>query len=57
MAGMNVEEKEDMCRFVLDINDEFGTPSCSSSTIWGGHGSIRPGGGAGLRPPTGGRPA
>jgi len=25
MAGMNVEEKEDMCRFVLDINDEFGT--------------------------------
>ncbi len=25
MAGMNMEEKEDMCRFVLDINDEFGT--------------------------------
>ena len=25
MAGMNVEEKEDMCRFVLDMNDEFGT--------------------------------
>jgi len=25
MAGMNVEEKEDMCRFILDINDEFGT--------------------------------
>jgi branched-chain amino acid transport system ATP-binding protein len=25
MAGMNVEEKQDMCRFVLDINDEFGT--------------------------------
>ena len=25
LAGMNVEEKEDMCRFVLDINDEFGT--------------------------------
>jgi len=25
MAGMNVEEKEDMCRFMLDINDEFGT--------------------------------
>ena len=25
MAGMNVEEKEDMSRFVLDINDEFGT--------------------------------
>ena len=25
MAGMNVEEKEDMSRFVIDINDEFGT--------------------------------
>jgi branched-chain amino acid transport system ATP-binding protein len=24
MAGMNVEEKEDMCRFILDIRDEFG---------------------------------
>jgi len=25
MAGMNAEEKEDMCRFILDVNDEFGT--------------------------------
>lgn len=25
MAGMNVEEKQDMCRFILDLNDEFGT--------------------------------
>ncbi len=25
MAGMNVEEKEDMSRFILDTNDEFGT--------------------------------
>jgi len=25
MAGMNVEEKEDMCRFILDVHDEFGT--------------------------------
>ena len=25
MAGMNVEEKQDMCRFVLDVNNEFGT--------------------------------
>src|SRR6476619_2320222 len=25
MAGMNLEEKEDMCRLILDINDEFGT--------------------------------
>ena len=25
MAGMNVEEKEDMSRYILDTNDEFGT--------------------------------
>ena len=25
MAGMNLEEKEDMSRFVLDVNDHFGT--------------------------------
>ena len=25
MAGMNLEEKEDMCRFVLDANEEFST--------------------------------
>jgi branched-chain amino acid transport system ATP-binding protein len=25
MAGMNVEEKQDMCRFILDTNDQFGT--------------------------------
>jgi branched-chain amino acid transport system ATP-binding protein len=25
MAGMNMEEKQDMCRFVLDVNDHFGT--------------------------------
>ena len=25
MGGMNVEEKEDMSRFILDVNDEFGT--------------------------------
>jgi len=24
MAGMNTEEKEDMCRFILDVNSEFG---------------------------------
>jgi branched-chain amino acid transport system ATP-binding protein len=24
MAGMNVEEKQDMCRFILDANDQFG---------------------------------
>jgi len=25
MAGMNHEEKEDMCRYILDVNEEFGT--------------------------------
>ena len=25
MAGMNVEEKEDMSRYILDVNNEFGT--------------------------------
>jgi branched-chain amino acid transport system ATP-binding protein len=25
MAGMNTEEKEDMCRFILDVSGEFGT--------------------------------
>jgi len=25
MAGMNVEEKQDMSRFILDVNDEFST--------------------------------
>ena len=25
MAGMNVEEKQDMSRFIMDVNDEFGT--------------------------------
>ncbi len=25
MAGMNLEEKEDMSRFIIDVNQEFGT--------------------------------
>jgi len=25
MAGMNVEEKQDMCRFILEVNREYGT--------------------------------
>jgi len=25
MAGMNLEEKEDMSRYILDVNDQFGT--------------------------------
>lgn len=28
MAGMNLEEKRDMCRFILDVNEEFGTTIC-----------------------------
>jgi branched-chain amino acid transport system ATP-binding protein len=25
MAGMNIEEKQDMSRYILDVNDEYGT--------------------------------
>ena len=25
MAGMNLEEKQDMSRFILDVNDQMGT--------------------------------
>ena len=25
MAGMNVEEKREMCRFILEVNEEYGT--------------------------------
>jgi len=25
MAGMNIEEKEDMSRFILDVNNQLGT--------------------------------
>ncbi len=25
MSGMNLEEKRDMCRFILDVNDHYGT--------------------------------
>ena len=28
MAGMNLEEKEDMCRFIIDVNEEFHTTIC-----------------------------
>ena len=28
MAGMNLEEKEDMCRFIIDVNEEFKTTIC-----------------------------
>ena len=28
MAGMNVEEKEDMSRFIIDVNEQYGTTIC-----------------------------
>jgi branched-chain amino acid transport system ATP-binding protein len=28
MAGMNLEEKQDMCRFILTVNDAFNTTIC-----------------------------
>ncbi len=28
MAGMNLEEKQDMARFILDVNDQFGMTIC-----------------------------
>ncbi len=50
MAGMNVEEKQDMCRFILDVNDDFGTTMRADRARHGrGDGHQRPRGGAGLR--------
>ena len=49
MAGMNVEEKQDMCRFILDVNDEFGTTIVLIEHDMRGDGHQRPRGGAGLR--------
>ena len=51
MAGMNAEEKEDMVRFILDVNQERGVTCRADRARHGrGHGHLRPGGGAGLRP-------
>ena len=33
MAGMNVEEKREMCRFILKVNDEIGTVSYTHLTL------------------------
>ena len=50
MAGMNVEEKQDMCRFILDVNDEFGTTIVPDRARHGrGDGHLRPRRGARLR--------
>ena len=49
MAGMNVEEKQDMSRFILDVNDQFGTTIVLIEHDMGnGDGHLRPGGGARL---------
>jgi branched-chain amino acid transport system ATP-binding protein len=51
MAGMNVEEKQDMCRFILDVNDEFGTTIVLIEHDMGvGDGHLRPRRRARLRP-------
>ena len=43
MAGMNLEEKEDMSRFILDLNDHFGTTIASDRARHGrGDGPVRP---------------
>ena len=50
MAGMNVEEKQDMCRFILDINDQFGTTIVLIEHDMGvADGHLRPRGRARLR--------
>ena len=36
MAGMNVEEKQDMCRFILDVNDQFGTTIVLIDALYSG---------------------
>ena len=43
MAGMNLEEKEDMCRFILDVNQQFGTTMALIEPRHGRrHGPVRP---------------
>ena len=43
MAGMNLEEKEDMSRFILDVNDHYGTTIALDRARHGrGDGSVRP---------------
>jgi energy-coupling factor transporter ATP-binding protein EcfA2 len=47
---MNVEEKQDMCRFILDVNDQFGTTIVLiEHDMGGGDGYLRPRRGARLR--------
>ena len=48
MAGMNVEEKEDMSRFILDVNDEFATTIALIEHDMGGYGYRRQSCGDGL---------
>ena len=51
VAGMNLEETEDMARFILDIREELGhRPAADRARHGPGHGHRRPGDGARLRP-------
>jgi branched-chain amino acid transport system ATP-binding protein len=45
MAGMNVEEKRDMCRFILKVNDQLGTTIVLIEHDMGGDGYFGPSGG------------
>ena len=36
MGGMNQEEKEDMARFILDVNQQWGTTDCPDRARHGG---------------------
>ena len=50
MAGMNLEETEDMARYILDINEEWGGHCAAGGARHGrGHGSFRPDCGARFR--------
>ena len=52
MSGMNQEEKEDMARYVLDVNEERGTTHHPDRARHGrGHGHLEARGGARPRPP------
>ena len=50
-GGMNVEEKEDMCRFILDVSGEFGTTIADRARHGRGDGHLRSRGRPRLRSP------
>ena len=50
MAGMNLEEKEDMARYIVDLNEEYGHDRRDDRARHGrGHGYLPPDHGAGFR--------